>query len=70
MKRSELMVSVKLGDVLNASYWNAWSDLCDKYGIGEWCINEGQADEDDTVMVSLADAEKWGLIDDETEDDN
>lgn len=70
MKRSEIQVSVKLGDVLNAPYCNSWSELCDKYGIGEWCINEGQADENDTVMVSLKDADRWGLIEDETEEDN
>jgi len=33
-----------------------------KYGINEWCLNEGIADSDDTIEVSLEDAEHWGLV--------
>jgi len=62
MKRSEIKVIVKLGDVLNAPYINAWEQMCKKYGINEWCLNEGRADSDDTIEVSLEDAEHWGLI--------
>ena len=65
MKRSEIKVAVKLGDVLHAPYWKAWEQLCEKYGIGEWCLNEGGADSEDTVEVSLEDAERWGLIEEE-----
>lgn len=67
MKRSEIKIHVKLGDVLNAPLVGAWEEMCQKYGISEWCLNEGRADSDDTVEVSLADAERWGLIEDEEE---
>ena len=64
MKRSEITVTVKLGDVLHAPYINSWQDMCQKYGINEWCINEGLAESDDTIEVSLEDVEYWGLVDD------
>jgi hypothetical protein len=60
MKRSEIKVRVKLGDVLDAPY--AWEQMCEKYGINEWCLKEGRADLDDTIEVSLEDAEHWGLV--------
>ena len=62
MKRSEIKVTVKLGDVLDAPYWKAWEEMCEKYGINEWCLNEGMADSNDTIEVSLEDAEHWGLV--------
>jgi hypothetical protein len=62
MKRSEVKVIVKLGDVLDAPYINAWEQMCEKYGINEWCLNEGMSDSDDTIEVSLEDAEYWGLV--------
>ncbi len=62
MKRSEIKVRVKLGDVLDAPYINAWEQMCEKYGINEWCLKEGIADSDDTIEVSLEDAEHWGLV--------
>lgn len=66
MKKSEIKISVKLGDVLESG---SWDDMCEKYGINEWCINEGRADSDDTIEVSLADAERWGLIEDDEDID-
>ena len=62
MKKSEIKVSVKLGDISRANYINAWDNFCDKYGYNYYCINEG-ADSDSKVEISLADAESWGLID-------
>jgi hypothetical protein len=57
-----------LGDVLNAPLIDAWEKMCEKYGISEWCINEGRADKNDTVEVLLEDAIYWGLI--ESDDNN
>lgn len=62
MKRSEITVKLKLGDVLNAPSFNAWQEMCSKYGINEWCLNEGRAQKEDTIEVSLSDAERWGLV--------
>jgi hypothetical protein len=62
MKR-KTKVTVKLGDVLGAPYWKSWREMCDKYGVNEWCLSEGLADSDDTIEVSLEDAEHWGLVD-------
>ena len=45
MKRSEIKIAVKLGDVLDAG---SWEIMCEKYGINEWSLNEG-GDRDDTV---------------------
>lgn len=65
MKRSEVKVIVKLGDVLDAPLINAWQKMCEKYGINEWCLKEGLADKDDTIEIFLEDAEHWGLIESE-----
>ena len=52
-------VTVKYGDVMEAG---AWLDMCDKYGINEWILLEGLADDDNTIKVSLEDAKSWGLV--------
>lgn len=62
MKRSEINITVTLGDILHAPYINAWKDMCEKYGINEWCLNEGISQSNDTVEISLIDAEMYGLI--------
>ena len=41
---------------------SAWERMCEKYGINEWCLNEGLADDDSTVEISLEDAELYGLV--------
>jgi hypothetical protein len=62
MKKSDVIVKVKLGEVLDAPLIGAWDELCSKYGINEWCLNEGRADSEDTIEVSYSDAKRWGLI--------
>lgn len=62
MQRSEIKTTVKLVDVLKAPNCKAWGQMCDKYDINEWCLSEGLADSDDTIQVSLEDAENWGLV--------
>jgi len=62
--RDKVMVTVTLGDVLDAPLMDSWNQMCLKYNINEWCINEGLSDRDDTIEVSLEDAEYWGLIED------
>jgi len=62
MKTSKIKVTVKLVDVLEAPLMSAWERMCKKYGINEWCINEGLADDDSTVEISLEDAELYGLV--------
>lgn len=65
MKRNEIKVTVKLGDVLDAPLMSAWERMCEKYGINEWCLNEGRADKDDTIEITLEDAELYGLVENE-----
>lgn len=62
MKKSEIMITVKLGDVIDAPLVNAWAKMCSKYGINEWCLNEGTAISENTIEISLEDAENWGLV--------
>jgi hypothetical protein len=67
MKKSEVKIPVKLGDVLDSGHW---ATVCDKYGLNEWCINEGRADRDDTIDITIADAERYGLLKNDDENDN
>ena len=52
-------ITVKIIDILESGHW---TEFCDKYGINEWCINEGLADEDTTTKISIEDAELYGLL--------
>ena len=61
METSKTTVLVKLKDVLNAPLIDALR-MCKKYGINEWCLNEGLADYDSTVEISLEDAKLYGLV--------
>lgn len=62
MTLNDIKVQVTLGDVSSAPYWQAWELMCTKYGINEWCLNEGRAASDDTISISLEDAIHWGLV--------
>jgi len=62
MKPNEIKITVKLKDVLNAPLMSSWERMCEKYGINEWCLNEGLADDDSTVEINLEDAELYGLV--------
>lgn len=64
INRNSISVTVKLIDVLNAPLMSAWSLMCEKYRINEYCINEGLADNESTIEISLEDAELYGLIED------
>tara|TARA_B100000768_G_scaffold147985_1_gene141753 strand:- start:7738 stop:7932 length:195 start_codon:yes stop_codon:yes gene_type:complete len=63
MRKSEIKIKVRLRDISNANYVGAWEKFCDKYGYNYYCMNEGFADDDLKVEISLNDAENWGLID-------
>ena len=62
MNAEELKVTVKMVDILHAPLMSAWERMCEKYGINEWCINEGLADDESTIEISLQDAEFYGLV--------
>lgn len=66
IKRSEITsenkVWVRLGDVLVSDNFRSWDEMCKKHGLSEWCLNEGTADYEDTILISVEDAEKWQLI--------
>ena len=63
MENSEIKVVVKLIDILHAPLIDAWNIMCDKYGINEWCLNEGLANDSDTIEITLKDAKLYGLED-------
>lgn len=56
-----IQVTTTLQEILNAPYWNSWEDFCEKYGYNVWCINEGRANGDEQVSISMADALLYGL---------
>jgi len=65
MKRSEIKVTVTLGQILDAPLISSWERACNTYGLNEWCINEGRADKSDTIEISLEDAELYGIVENE-----
>jgi hypothetical protein len=55
----DLKIAVTYESILNSG---AWEDMCDKYGINPWILNEGRADNDDTISITVEDAQRWGLL--------
>ena len=62
MKTNGIIVTVKLKEVLDAPLLGAWTRMCEKYSLNEWCLNEGLVDENSTVEITLEDAELYGLV--------
>ena len=62
MNESDIEVTVKMKDILNAPLISAWDRFCEKYGCNEWAFNEGLGDNNTTVKISLSDAKFYGLI--------
>lgn len=58
IKKANKTISVSLREVSDSGYWE---EFCKKYGVNEWCINEG-ADEEAEYDILLSDAKKWDLI--------
>lgn len=54
-----MKIIVTLGEILDKGYWD---DYCEETGLSEWCMNEGQADSDDEVTLTEAQAKKWGFL--------
>lgn len=57
-----VIVKVTLGEILNAPYWKSWDHFCSKYGINEWCINEGLASGNEIYDIEYEDALLYGLV--------
>lgn len=62
MKTEDMKIEVRLVEVLRAPWINAWKHMCEKYKVNEWCLNEGLADDDSTIEISLEDAERYGIV--------
>lgn len=58
INKANKTISFTLGEILDSGHWD---EFCEKYGINEWCINEG-ADRDSTKEIFVNDAKKYGLI--------
>ena len=63
MKIEDIKISVKYGDIFDSPIVGSWAYICEKYGLNEWCINEGLADKNDKIEINLMDAKQIGLID-------
>jgi len=63
MNKNKVFVKVKLYDVLYSQAADAWKNMCEKYGINQWCISEGWADKYSEVEITLEDAALYGLVD-------
>ena len=60
--KKKIKIEVTFQQVMESSLLGAWEDMCKKYGIDEWCISDGRAKDDDTVEITLQDAESYGII--------
>ena len=58
----ETKIITTMGNILDSGNWGVY---CDKYGINEWCMDEGLAGRDTEVQIKLEDAKRWGLLEDQ-----
>lgn len=52
-------MNIRLKTILDSSHWD---EFCNWKGWNPWCINEGQADSNEMVLVPVSMAKKWNLI--------
>jgi hypothetical protein len=50
--------------ILNAPWISAWDRYCERHGRNPWALNEGLADGDEVVTLSLEEAREYGLLKD------
>lgn len=62
MKAEDIKIEVRLVEVLRAPRISAQEHMCEKYGVNEWCLNEGLTDDESTIEISLEDAERYGIV--------
>lgn len=63
---AKVTVQVEAQALLDAG---RWQDYCEKYGVNEWAVNEGLMSADEKLSVSLSDAKRWGLLEEEQDGD-
>lgn len=57
-----MKIIVTAREILDAPLVDAWNDFCQKRGISEWAISEGQMDSDEEFALTEADARLYGLL--------
>lgn len=58
-RQKPILVTVRMVDILRSNNPMAWEQFCSKYGINEWCFNEGRADDSDTVQITEKEKNIW-----------
>lgn len=57
-----MKVVVTIRGALGRCTLGNWDKLCNEIGLNSWCMNEGLADGDDEVTLSMETARKYGFI--------
>jgi hypothetical protein len=55
-------VKTTMGEILNAPRIGSWDKYCEKNGVNPYCINEGRAESNTEVEISVEEALDYGLI--------
>ena len=57
-----MKVVITYGELMNKCY--DWNKACDIIGVNPWLLNEGRADPDDTISLTLEEAKSVGILQD------
>jgi len=55
----KVTIKTTFGEILNQGNWDRF---CDLKGINEWCINEGLANSDEKVELTIEEAKQVGIL--------
>lgn len=55
-------ITTTFREILHSPRVGAWDKFCEKYNYNPWMINEGLADPNEKVEISIEDAKEYGLI--------
>ena len=58
-----MMIEVTFAEINNSGHWN---EFCKMHGINPWCMNEGLANSHTTRKISVDEAKRYGLLNDDT----
>jgi len=55
-----MQVKISYGELMDKCY--DWNKACDIIGINPWILNEGRADRDETINITIEEAKAVGVI--------
>ena len=59
-----MKIVTTFNEILDAPLMGSWDEFCAEYGYDEYCVAEGGGP-DFEVEITVSEARRWGLLEDE-----